>query len=86
MAFCRLTTGGALAAAVLFMMGQPARADLFNIGSSFTVSGTDVTDSTTTFSQSVALQNGATAIDGGALNLTISIVPDGSSEWLVFTY
>ncbi len=86
MIFHRLTTGAALAAAALLMTGQPAKADLFNIGSAFTVSGTDVTDSTTSFSQSVILQNGTTAIDNGALNLTISIVPDGSSEWLVFDY
>jgi hypothetical protein len=82
----RLTAGAALAVTSLFIMGQPAKADLFNIGSSFTVSGTDVTDSSTSFSESATLQDGTTAIDGGALNLTVSIVPDGSSEWLVFDY
>lgn len=86
MIFHRVTTGAVLTAAALLIMGQPAKADLFNIGSTFTVSGTDVTDSTTSFSQSVTLQNGTTAVDNGALNLTISIVPDGSSEWLVFDY
>ncbi len=82
-----LTAGAITLGIALLMLAVPVRAEsLFNIGSTFTVSGTDVTNSATSFSQSVTLQNGTTAIDGGALNLTISIVPDGSSEWLVFDY
>jgi hypothetical protein len=63
-------------------LGQ-AKADLFDIGSTFTDSGLTSAGS---FSNTVTLEDGTTAIDGGAIDLTISIVPDGSAEWLVFTY
>lgn len=70
------------AIAAVLGMGQ-ARADIFDIGSTFTASGQN---SAGAWSNTVTLQNGNTLIDNGALNLAISIVPEGSSEWLVFTY
>jgi hypothetical protein len=77
-----ISTGAVIVAASVLTLGQ-AKADLFDIGSTFTASGLNSAGS---FSNTVTLQNGTTAIDGGAIDLTISIVPDGSSEWLVFTY
>jgi hypothetical protein len=69
------------------LMGlQTAQAEVFTIGSTFTDSGTNSPGS---FTQSVVLQNGTTVLDGGALDLTVSIVPTGNSagdEWLVFHY
>jgi hypothetical protein len=65
---------------------QPAAAEVFSIGGTFTVSGGNSPD---TFSQSVTLAPGTTSLDGGALSLTISIVPVGDAaqnEWLVFSY
>ncbi|HVP85437.1 MAG TPA: PEP-CTERM sorting domain-containing protein [Rhizomicrobium sp.] len=65
---------------------QPASAEVFTIGDSFTVSGGNSPDS---FSQSVPFQTGTVSLDGGALNLTISIVPLGDAaqnEWVVFQY
>jgi hypothetical protein len=73
----------AIAVAGMFGLAQSARAELFDIGSNFTVSGQN---SAGGFSDTVKLQDGTTTVDGGALNLTISIVPDGMSEWLVFDY
>ncbi len=78
----RLATLAAIAATVLGM-GQAAKAGVFDIGSTFTASGENSAGS---WSNTVTLQNGVTPIDGGALDLTISIVPEGSSQWLVFTY
>jgi PEP-CTERM motif len=72
-----------MAVTTVLGLGQVARADIFVIGSSFTVSGVNSAGS---FSDSVTLQPGSTLVDGGALDLTISIVPQGSSEWLVFSY
>jgi hypothetical protein len=68
--------------ATVLGMGQ-ARADIFDIGSTFTASGQNTAGA---WSNTVTLQNGSTLVDGGALNLAISIVPEGSSEWLVFTF
>jgi hypothetical protein len=78
----RISTGAVIVAASVLTLGQ-AKADLFNIGSTFTASGLN---SDGTYSDTVTLQDGTTAIDSGTIDLTISIVPDGSSEWLVFTY
>jgi hypothetical protein len=78
----RISAGAVIVAASVLTLGQ-AKADLFDIGSTFTASGLNSAGS---FSNTVTLQNGTTAIDGGAIDLNISIVPDGSSEWLVFTY
>jgi hypothetical protein len=73
----------ASSAFLLLGLNQAAKADLFVIGSSFTDSGENSPD---TFSTSVTLASGTTSPDGGALNLTISEVLDGSAEWLVFDY
>ena len=78
----RLAVGAAIAATV-FGLGQVAKADIFDIGSTFTASGLNSAGS---WSNTVILQNGTTLVDNGTLNLTVSIVPDGSSEWLVFSY
>jgi hypothetical protein len=79
----RLAIGAALAAATFLGLGQTAKADLFVIGSTFTVSGENSAGS---FSNTVTLEDGSTLIDHGAIDLTISLVPDGSAEWLVFDY
>lgn len=91
--FAKQKLGGALYAAPAVAAGliaasawQPARADaLFVTGSTFQVQATNSPDS---FTDTVNLTPGTTSLDGGALNLTISIVPagDGQSEWLVFNY
>jgi hypothetical protein len=79
--------GAVIAAATVLGLGQSAQAEeVFDIGSTFTVSGTDVVNSSLSFSNIVTLQDGTTAIDNGALDLTISIVPDAGSEWVVFSY
>jgi len=49
----------------------------------FQVEGTNSPD---TFTNTVSLTPGTTSLDSGALNLTISIVPSGSNERLVFSY
>jgi hypothetical protein len=71
------------AAAVCLGLAQGALADLFVPGSTFQVEGTN---SPGTFTNTANLTPSTTSLDGGALNLTISIVPDGSNEWLVFSY
>lgn len=69
---------------LLFGLNQAARgSDLFVSGSGFTDSGDNSPD---TFSTTVTLAAGTTSPDGGALNLTISKVFEGSDEWLVFDY
>jgi hypothetical protein len=65
---------------------QPASAEVFALGSTF---GDGGTNTPTSFSQSVSLTAGSVSVDGGALSLTISIVPVGDAaqnEWLVFKY
>jgi hypothetical protein len=73
----------ASSAFLLLGLNRVAKADLFVPGSTFTDSGDNSPDS---FSTSVALAAGTTSPDGGALNLTISEVFEGSDEWLVFDY
>lgn len=73
-----------LAAFLLLGLNQTAKgADLFVLGSTFTDSGSNSPDS---FSTTVTLAPGTTSPDGGALNLTISKIFEGSDEWLVFDY
>jgi hypothetical protein len=62
-----------------------AHADaLFDTNSTFQVVGGNSPDS---FTNTVQLTPGTTSLDGGALSLTISIVPtSGGAEWLVFNY
>jgi hypothetical protein len=75
-----------LLAAALITMATPARAELFTISGTFTDVGGNSPDS---FSESIPFAPGTTALDGGALNLTISVVPVGDAaqdEWAVFTY
>ena len=82
----RLGTGAVIAAATVLGLGQVATAEIFDIGSTFTASGTNSPGS---FSQSVILQDGVTFLDSGALKLTVTIVPTGNAagdEWLVFNY
>lgn len=63
---------------------NPPRADpIFNIGSTFTVVGTN---SPNNFTQTVTLNPGTTSIDGGLLNLTQSIVDQGRGAWLVLDF
>ena len=70
-------------ALLLLGLNQVAKADLFVAGSTFTDSGENTPDS---FSTTVTLAPGTTSPNGGALNLTISEVMEGSDEWLVFDY
>ena len=57
---------------------------LFDTSSTFQVVGGNSPDS---FTNTVALTPGTTLLDGGALSLTLSIVPtSGGAEWLVFNY
>lgn len=58
---------------------------LFVAGSTFQVQANNSPD---TFTDNVTLTPGSYSLDGGALNLTFSIVPTGSggAEWLVFDY
>jgi hypothetical protein len=75
-----------LVAMALIAMATPANAEVFNIGSTFTVVGGNTPDS---FSQTVTFAPGTTSLGSSGLNLTISIVPVGDaaqSEWVVFTY
>ena len=64
---------------------QTAHADpLFVIGSTFQVQATNSPD---TFTDTANLVTGTQSLDGGAVNLNISIVPaSGGAEWLVFNY
>ncbi len=75
--------GLVLAAATALALGPAAKAEVFVIGSTFTVNGTTSGGS---YSDTVTLQNGSTTVDGGALALTISIVPDGVNEWVEFSF
>ena len=68
----------------VLLCASAANADLFVSGSSFQVQATSSPDS---FTDNVNLTPGTTSLDGGALSLTISIVPAGvGEEWLVFNY
>jgi hypothetical protein len=76
--------GVALAAALASNTAAAASDPLFVLGSTFQVEASNSPDS---FTSNVTLTPGTTLLDGGALSLTISIVPDtGASEWLVFNY
>ena len=72
---------GAALAAVVAVSAQAA--PLFAPGSTFQV---QAFNSPNTFTDNVSLTPGTTLLGGGQLSLTISIVPDGLNEWLVFTY
>jgi hypothetical protein len=74
----------ALAAALASNTAAAASDPLFVLGSTFQVQASNSPDS---FTNDVTLTPGTTLLDGGALSLTLSIVPDtGASEWLVFSY
>jgi hypothetical protein len=74
-----------LLAAALVLLTQPANAELFVTGSTFTVTGTNAPD---TFSSTATLTSGTTSsLDNGALSLLVTLVPtSGSAEWAVFQY
>src|SRR5579863_5204921 len=74
-----------LAAAVLGASSLSASAGLFIPGGTFTV---DASSSPDTFNETARLTNGTSqSLDGGALNLMVSIVPaGGGDQWLVFDY
>jgi hypothetical protein len=71
--------------ALLLGLAAPAHAaNLFVLGSTFTVNATNSPDS---FSDTVNLTPGTQSLDGGAVDLNISIVnAGGGGEWLVFNY
>ncbi len=68
--------------AAMMLSGSAAWADIFDIGSTFTIGGTNAPN---TFGQTVTLSPGTTTIDGGALTLTQQIVDQSSGEWLILT-
>jgi len=74
-----------LAAAVLAASSLDASAGLFTPGGTFTV---DASSSPDSFDETATLTNGISqSLDGGALNLVVSIVPaGGGDQWLVFDY
>jgi hypothetical protein len=75
-----------ITALLVFPTTQAADADpLFVTGTSFTVNGTNSPDN---FSSTATLTSGMTsALDNGALNVLVSIVPaSGGAEWVVFDY
>jgi hypothetical protein len=60
---------------------SPARAELFDIGSTFTVSGDNAPNN---YLQGVTLTPGTTTIDNGAVQITQTFVnAPGGAEWLV---
>jgi hypothetical protein len=71
--------------AVLLGLAAPAHAQLFTNGADFTIS---YSSSPGSGSDTVTFSPGTTQlIDGGNLNLTISVVAaGGGAEWAVFTY
>jgi hypothetical protein len=76
--------GAALAAALASNTAAAASDPLFVLGSTLQIQASNSPDS---FTSDVTLMPGTTLLDGGALSLTIAIVPDtGASEWLVFSY
>ncbi|HEV2363587.1 MAG TPA: PEP-CTERM sorting domain-containing protein [Caulobacteraceae bacterium] len=82
--FSRLMLAMCASAAVLAGADTAAATPLFVSGSSFSV---DALNSPDTFLQGVNLTPGTQSLDGGKLNLQISIVSGGGAkEWLVFDY
>src|SRR5271155_4843501 len=79
--------GGKLLGLIAFVaiaVSIPARADpIFNIGSSFTVVGTN---SPNNFTETVTLNPGMSLIDNGALIFTQAIVDKPNGEWLVMDF
>lgn len=71
--------------AMLLGLAAPAHAELFTIGANFTI---DLTNSPTTETDTVTFSPGVTQlIDGGNLDLTISVVAaGGGAEWVVLNY
>jgi hypothetical protein len=71
--------------AVLLGLAAPAHAELFTIGANFTI---DLTNSPTSENDTVTLTPGVTqVIDGGNVDLTISLVAaGGGKEWVVLNY
>lgn len=74
--------------AILLLMTSwcvAAKADVFVIGSTFTLQAFNSPDS---FTEPVTLTAGNHLLDSGAVNLHISIVPDGAlgAEWIVLNY
>jgi hypothetical protein len=75
---------GIAVGALLAALSTGAHAsELFNLGSSFTVNGTNSPDS---FSNTADLTAGSQLLDGGALELTISFHTSGADERVVFQY
>lgn len=73
-------------AAITFLAAMPVvkAATLFAPGATFQVQASGAPD---TYTENVALTPGTTLIDGGAVSLTIGVVPaTGDSQWLTFDY
>jgi hypothetical protein len=71
--------------AVLLGLAAPAHAQLFTKGATFTI---DFQNSPTSENDTVTFSPGQTQlVDGGNVNLTISMVAaGGGAEWVVFNY
>ena len=74
-----------LTTAVLLGLAAPAHAELFTIGADFTIA---LTNSPTSETDTVTLTPGVTQlIDGGNVDLTVSLVAaGGGKEWVVLNY
>jgi hypothetical protein len=83
----RWISGAAIGTVLVLGQMQPTKADtVFTIGGTFTDVGGNSPGS---FSQVVTFAPGTTLLNGGALSLTISVVPVGNAaqdEWVVFKY
>jgi hypothetical protein len=62
---------------------KPASADLLNLGATLTI---NEQNSPGTNTDMIPFAAGTYSLDGGALSLTLSIVPSGADEWYVFSY
>jgi hypothetical protein len=79
-----LTTQGVMDNTGTISLGAaPPTGPLFVPGSTFTVTAQASPDS---FTATVPLADGTTALDNGTVDLTVAIVPDGANDWLTFTY
>jgi hypothetical protein len=77
----KLSAFFASATLALAVCGPAGASELFNLGSTFNVSGTNAPN---TYTASPTLNSGSTTIDSGALTVTQSFVNVPGGEWFVF--
>ncbi len=75
---------GLMASVALAAFAAPALASPWDIGGTIAITGVNAPDN---FTQNVTLGAGQTALDGGALTLTQTLVNEpGGAQWLVLDY